>query len=93
MVDYHVAHSSNLVPRDSWFALEQRRIKIFDRLTDLHQSHSTGVVDETLVKSVDRELLVDGVQGDEDDEDDVEPLLLMSRHKEEASAHTSSLTK
>lgn len=36
VVDENVAHSSNLIPRDGWFAFEQRRIKLFDRITDLH---------------------------------------------------------
>ena len=90
VVDEKIAHSSNLIPRDGWLALEERWIQMLDRFADLHQSHSTRVIDETRLKSIARDVLVDGVDGIEDV---VQPLLIVTSHKVEASANTSSLTK
>lgn len=90
VVDENVAHSSNLIPLDGWFTLDRGGIKMLDHFTDLHQSHTTGVIDQTLLKSTDREILIDGVNGGEDVD---EPLLIVTSYKEEASANTSSRTK
>ena len=45
-----VAHSRNLVPRDFGRGAEDIGIDVLDRLTDLHQSGSACVKDNTVVQ-------------------------------------------
>lgn len=63
VVHEDVAHSRNLIPRDVRLTGKAVRIDVLDRLTDLHQSRATRVVDNAVVQIAISDLVAYGFDG------------------------------
>ena len=63
MVHEDVAHSRNLIPRDIGLGGKEIGADILDRLTDLHQSRATRVVDNAVVQIAISDVVTYGLNG------------------------------
>ena len=63
MVHEDVAHSSNLIPRDVGLGGKEIGVDVLDRLTDLHQSRASRVVDNTVVQIAMGDVVAYGFNG------------------------------